>query len=741
MQTKEYVVSLKKDVDYDAFWAEMENPTSGLTFVPDRRIDIVNERVGSLRSCHYALTDEEANILRNDPRVYSVEIPPGHRKDIKLVGSLTQEGNFDKVVSPEGPYQNWGLKRCISAINNFGVGTTAPGNNYDYVLDGTNVDVVIIDSGLMAEHPEFTDKNGDSRVKLIDWYVAADMVNIGPVNLRTTVNASICTNSYINFEKNINTFWDYSFSTLGGSLVVGAISHVMETRPDPASNAIYGGTEDSGKSYRIRFEGRTSNLLDPSVTDLIWECRFVDDNIIELLVLRHDNPLIADWRINLSENGTPPNPSNSIELDMFKTEGLVNGSVAKSVVLTSSDAGLTWNVYGDENTDYHLVKVNNTWNIVEGLATERGIASLTTLDYASPADNAIFVFNTPFNFYCGIAPLNKRSIGDDSNGHGTHVAGIVAGKTFGWAKGANIYTLKLGGLEGSLDQGSGLPIGDAFDLVKEWHRNKPVNPAIGVPNPTVVNMSFGYVSYYVDIEGGSYRGTPWVGTAPDPSKGMIPFYDGAHPVRVNSVDVDIQEMIDEGIVVVIASGNEGHKVDVPLGSDYNNYYTKTGVGNVYYHRGSSPYEERALIVGATGTVALQRFDQKAAYSNHGPGVDIYAPGTAIVSATSWFNDLPAELVAEYSPTPGSSVYKQALLSGTSMAAPQVAGVAALLLQLNPAVPPIQLKTIILLNSTDTIYQGAANDPYTDFRSLHGGPSRHLFHKFGVSKSFRLRFGD
>ena len=67
---KEYIVSLKRDVNYDQFWTEMENPTSGLPAVPNRPIEIVNNRDASLRICHYSLTDEEAEKLRNDPRVY-----------------------------------------------------------------------------------------------------------------------------------------------------------------------------------------------------------------------------------------------------------------------------------------------------------------------------------------------------------------------------------------------------------------------------------------------------------------------------------------------------------------------------------------------------------------------------------------------------------------------------------------------------------------------------------------------
>lgn len=760
METKEYVVSLNRGVDYDTFWAEMENPTNGLTFVPDRRVEIINERPISLRQCHYALTDEETKILRSDPRVYCVEIPPSKRKDIKLVRNASQEGNFEKVLGPIGNYQNWGLLRCISETNNFGNSFTAPGS-YDFVLDGSNVDVVIIDSGLMAEHPEFTSyKDSSPRSKIIDWYVESGLAEIGPVNLKTTLYSSVSPNSYINFEKAISAFWDYSFTTLGGSLVIGSIANPDLTRVDPASNAIYAGAEDSNKSFRIRFEGRSSAQFPVEVQDLVWECRFVDDNMIEILILRHDNPIIADWRINLSELSEPINSTKSIELNMFKDERLIEGAVSRSCVLSSSDAGLTWNVYGDDDTDYHLEPgLNGTWNIVEGVATEKGVAALSNIDNGSAANDGAFGFNTPFDFYCGISYQNPRTVGDDAEGHGTHVAGIATGKTFGWAKNANLYSIKVAGLEGVFDAGSGLPVEDIFDLVVGWHNNKLINPETGVKNPTVVNMSWGYALNYANITGGNYRGTPWVDTEINPAYGMTPYDEFPfHPIRVGTVDAGVQELIDAGIHVVIAAGNQAHKIDIVSGLDYNNYYTRSdsiegySAGDpIYYHRGSSPYDDQALIVGSTEFVPYNATtDRRANFSNHGPGVDIYAPGVFIISAMSWINIYNnVNIVAPYYPNPGNNfipgfegegVFKQGFLTGTSMAAPQVAGVVGLMLQLHPEASVTQIKDFILNNATTNLYEGSNTDPYTDEYSLQGGIPRHLYHKFGVSKSFRLRFG-
>ena len=65
----------------------------------------------------------------------------------------------------------------------FGTGKSLSGNpKYNYVLDGTGVDFVVMDTGIQADHPEFNDSQGNSRVKKINWLTAAGVGGYFDVN-------------------------------------------------------------------------------------------------------------------------------------------------------------------------------------------------------------------------------------------------------------------------------------------------------------------------------------------------------------------------------------------------------------------------------------------------------------------------------------------------------------------------------------------------------------------------------
>jgi hypothetical protein len=493
METKEYIVSLKKDVDYDAFWSQIENTSDADGFVPSRRVEIVNNRDLSLRSCHYALTDDEAALLRQDPRVAAVA-PPAPA-DLRAHMAV-QTGNFSRASGANANYVNWALRRCVLDSLEATVG-----DSYSYCVDGTGVDVVIQDNGVVSGHPEWQDKDGASRFQDgFDWYAAAGVP----------------------------------------------------------------GTMPAGH-------------------------------------------------------------------------------------------------YGD--------------------------------------------------------------VGD----HGSHVAGIVAGKTYGWAKNARIYSIRYDAFATE---------SDCFDLVKAWHLAKPVDPKTGVRRPTILNASWGYRWFYNNggyggtIVERTYRGIPTVASGLSSSSGMV---NTSHNFTYGPADVDQEELTDAGVICVRAAGNYYHKIDVPGGLDWDNHYkfsTDWALGSVpagdpiYYHRGGSPWSLDTIIVSNVDSAThVSGSEQLASSSERGPGVFISAPGTNITSATNSVGFAGAN-----STYPANSAYKIARISGTSMAAPQVTGMLALFLQVNPTANVDQCKAWLssIASKTDKLYSTGLDNDYTNTRSLMGQSNKFLF---------------
>ncbi|KAF9697838.1 hypothetical protein EKO04_004302 [Ascochyta lentis] len=178
---------------------------------------------------------------------------------------------------------------------------------------------------------------------------------------------------------------------------------------------------------------------------------------------------------------------------------------------------------------------------------------------------------------------------NDNQGHGTHVAGTVGGKTYGVAKQTTLIAVKV--FEGR--QGTASSVIAGFD----WAVNDIVSKSR--QNSAVINMSLG-----------GPGSTVW--------------------------DNAITAAWSRGVLAVVAAGNENQ-----LASNRSPARSAEVlcVGNVQ--------SNDARYAGSTG-------------SNYGPAVDIFAPGTSILSA--YF----------------SSDTATATLIGTSMASPHVAGLVSYL---------------------------------------------------------------
>lgn len=302
----------------------------------------------------------------------------------------------------------------------------------------------------------------------------------------------------------------------------------------------------------------------------------------------------------------------------------------------------------------------------------------------------------------------------DTDGHGSHCAGIAAGNTCGWASGALIYSIRIfDGYNIKTEQYQGAINSDiCFDIVKAFHLAKK---AAGNNRPTVCTNSWGYLSPYVGMQYTVWRGTQYNNTSPSTTYGQVNYY---HPYVVNYLDASATSCANAGVILTGAAGNYYHKADISGGIDYNNYYRYSGyygVEDVYYHRGMSPTRATGMI--CVGSVDNSTLERKANSSETGPRVDLYAPGARIMSAyAGGVND------------PRNSDYFVGKISGTSMACPQVAGVLACVLQSKPNMTPTEAKDWVVKNSIkDSLDQNASGGTgYANNYYLQSGNNRILY---------------
>ncbi|XP_038049453.1 aqualysin-1-like [Patiria miniata] len=189
--------------------------------------------------------------------------------------------------------------------------------------------------------------------------------------------------------------------------------------------------------------------------------------------------------------------------------------------------------------------------------------------------------------------------GLDCHSHGTHCAGTIAGKTYGVAKKANVWSVRVFACSGGTPK-------SIVIAAMEWVAENGKSPAI-------VSMSLG----------------------------------GSFSVTQNNV---VSRLFNVGFTVVVAAGN----ANIPA---------------CQRSPGSAP---KSITVGSTTDT-----DARSYFSNYGTCVDIFAPGSSILSAGIESNrDVSTK-------------------SGTSMACPHVAGVAALELGKNKNLTPADITEILL----------------------------------------------
>ena len=283
-----------------------------------------------------------------------------------------------------------------------------------------------------------------------------------------------------------------------------------------------------------------------------------------------------------------------------------------------------------EDYEMHAYDLRN-WGLARIQTRELPLPDMVHVSPESGTDVTVYIIDTGIeinhpdfegkaSFGIDFVDSNARV---DKNGHGTHVAGIVSSARFGVNRNASLVAVRVLDHDG---MGKMSTILRGIDWVsKDHNKRRRSDPKA----KSVLNMSLG-------------------------------------GQRSNAFNAYIERLVDSGIVVVVAAGNE--HTDACL---------------------SSP----ASCSGCITVAATMPNDTRAPFSNFGSCVDLFAPGLNVTS--TWLN------------------HSSKTISGTSMAAPHVAGIAASLMSWYEP-EGVDVKDLVLAFATRANVTDARSSPLMAF---------------------------
>lgn len=358
-ELKEYVVTAANYEILDDLCADIENPGGNL-YIPNRAVEVANLRPLS-RNTHYYLTEEEAVQLRQDPRVIAVERLP-REMGIEVVRLWTQTGNFEKSDSIDTNDKNWGLLRVTSGSNVASWGTngsfTQTSGTVFTPFSGKNVDVVIVDSHINHNHPEFTrnvDGTGGSRVNRFDWFTLSNIVGI------TTTGSY----QYNNISSNHGT---HVAGTVAGNTqgwARDARIYNMEfnyTGANPPENWELYIFDYLRAFHKNKAVNSVTGRRNPTITNHSWGYSYGNLSLTPITSVTYRGVTTAvsgtdaEKKITLEANGIPVPGNNYLYATPYDYPALnadVQDAIADGIIVVAAAGNSYWQIGSASSTDYN----------------------------------------------------------------------------------------------------------------------------------------------------------------------------------------------------------------------------------------------------------------------------------------------------------------------------------------------------------------------------------------------------
>jgi hypothetical protein len=728
-ELKEYIVLSKYGINISEIEKELTNDTTldnsiDSNIIPDRSVKIINSRSLSDRTTHFLLTKEEAHKLRKDPRIETV-YKFASSPDNGIINS-TQYGDFrpaefsgggETPLSSSALFTNWTqlFHTVITKGNNFSSYTSSLYNrnipfltNYSYSLDGTGVDLIVVDAGFNPFHQDY----------------------LKEINVEAN-SSSFFYNHYL--YKGINT---YTLKALNNS--------------DPINNGdlIFNISNSVSLVNTAKFSKYDNN------GNFINDFSLIQDGTEILFTNKDNNPTACKFIVS----GSIKDKSSYYELSL--TKGITNfnhpsfgaNNLFFDITKLNQSASIFVITQVSKNTKSRVQYIN-WYHHIGSQKRDPGINNLPSID------------RLVFNPYDSISPPEHGSLclsvaGGLKNGIAKGANLYFLPTNFTTASSFERYSfydvfgiIKNFHLSKSIDPNTGYKrptvVSISISLQYDSERAKrQMNDGL-----THINQ-FYYTGSSVGLIGNNNTASLSYGCPQVTSGGKINF-GRWEP----SIDADADACSDVGVIIVASGGNEYAPLagttdinDPYYNEDYasplwNSYFTfdvdtpEFDAGDpIYYSRSGPPGGGSIILVPQCQIYYVNNLAKPAIRGtmNCGPRIDIAAVCEGLTSISSSLSDKEFATASYFHPSP--DIYNSNLVTytgyGSSFAAPVVAGFACLWAQINPGGNSTQFKKFLKENGNNNlITQNNSTDlgPYilgNDFSALETPIKSIVYRKTG-----------